>query len=89
MNHGEAIGVTSNNCGNILGDTYTNGKLTYDPESHTLTGTGTFGKLKINITAADSVDVKLSNDAGGIVVDGSLTVDGAQNVTVVSKNAAG
>ena len=88
MNHGEAIGVTSNNCGNILGDTYTNGKLTYDPESHTLTGTGTFGKLKINITAADSVDVKLSNDAGGIVVDGSLTVDGAQNVTVVSKNAA-
>lgn len=28
MNHGEAIGVTSNNCGNILGDTYTNGKLT-------------------------------------------------------------
>lgn len=39
MNHGEAIGVTSNNCGNILGDTYTNGKLTYDPESHTLTGT--------------------------------------------------
>ena len=34
MNHGEAIGVTSNNCGNILGDTYTNGKLTYDPESH-------------------------------------------------------
>ena len=88
MNYGEAIGVTSNNCGNILGDTYTNGKLTYDPESRTLTGIGTFGKLKINITAADSVDVKLSNDAGGIVVDGSLTVDGAQNVTVVSKNAA-
>ena len=86
MNHGEAIGVTSNNCGNILGDD--NGKLTYDPESRTLTGTGTFGKLKINITAADSVDVKLSNDAGGIVVDGSLTVEGAQNVTVVSKNAA-
>lgn len=64
MNHGEAIGVTSNNCGNILGDTYTNGKLTYDPESHTLTGTGTFGELKINITAADNVDVKLSNDVG-------------------------
>ena len=88
MNYGEAIEVTSNNCGNILGDTYTNGKLTYDPESHTLTGTGSFGELKINITTADSVDVKLSNDAGGIVVDGSLTVDGAQNVTVVSKNAA-
>lgn len=88
MNNDEAIEVTSKNCENILGDTYTNGKLTYDPESHTLTGTGTFGKLKINITAADSVDVKLSNDAGGIVVDGSLTVDGAQNVTVVSKNAA-
>lgn len=88
MNHGEAIGVTSNNCGNILGDIYTNGKLTYDPDTYTLTGTGSFGKLKINITTADSVDVKLSNDAGGIVVDGSLTVDGAQNVTVVSKNAA-
>ena len=88
IGNGDPIEVTSNNCGNILGDTYTNGELTYDPESHTLTGTGTFGKLKINITAADSVDVKLSNDAGGIVVDGSLTVDGAQNVTVVSKNAA-
>lgn len=82
------IEVTSKNCENILGDTYTNGKLTYDPDTYTLTGTGSFGKLKINITTADSVDVKLSNDAGGIVVDGSLTVDGAQNVTVVSKNAA-
>ena len=88
MNHDEAIEVTSKNCGNILGDGYDKGKLTYDPKSHTLTGKGSFGKLKINITAADSVDVKLSNDAGGIVVDGSLTVDGAQNVTVVSKNAA-
>lgn len=84
MNHGEAIGVTSNNCGNILGDTYTNGKLTYDPESHTLTGTGTFGKLKINITAADSVDVKLSNDVGATtpVVDGALTINNANNITV-------
>ena len=82
MNHDEAIEVTSKNCENILGDGYDKGKLTYDPKSHTLTGTGSFGKLKINITAADSVDVKLSNDAGGIVVDGSLTVDGAQNVTI-------
>ena len=88
MNHGEAIEVTSKNCENILGDIYTNGKLTYDPESHTLTGTGSFGKLEIKVTSNDQVDVKLSNDAGGIVVDGSLTVDGAQNVTVVSKNAA-
>lgn len=84
MNHGEAIGVTSNNCGNILGDTYTNGKLTYDPESHTLTGTGTFGELKINITAADNVDVKLSNDVGATtpVVDGALTINNANNITV-------
>ena len=83
MNHGEAIGVTSNNCGNILGDTYTNGKLTYDPESHTLTGTGTFGELKINITAADNVDVKLSNDVGATtpVVDGALTINNANNIT--------
>ncbi len=84
MNHGGAIGVTSNNCGNILGDTYTNGKLTYDPESHTLTGTGTFGELKINITAADNVDVKLSNDVGATtpVVDGALTINNANNITV-------
>lgn len=84
MNHGEAIGVTSNNCGNILGDIYTNGKLTYDPESHTLTGTGTFGELKINITAADNVDVKLSNDVGATtpVVDGALTINNANNITV-------
>lgn len=84
MNHGEAIGVTSNNCGNILGDTYTNGKLTYDPESHTLTGTGTFGELKINITAADNVDVKLSNDVGATtpVVDGARTINNANNITV-------
>lgn len=88
MNNDEAIEVTSKNCENILGDIYTNGKLTYAPDTNTLTGTGSFGELKINITTADSVDVKLSNDAGGIVVDGSLTVDGAQNVTVVSKNAA-
>lgn len=84
MNHGEAIEVTSNNCGNILGDIYTNGKLTYDPESHTLTGTGTFGELKINITAADNVDVKLSNDVGATtpVVDGALTINNANNITV-------
>lgn len=84
MNNDEAIGVTSNNCGNILGDTYTNGKLTYDLESHTLTGTGSFGELKINITAADNVDVKLSNDVGATtpVVDGALTINNANNITV-------
>ena len=78
------IEVTSKNCENILGDTYTNGKLTYDPESHTLTGTGSFGELKINITAADSVDVKLSNDVGATtpVVDGALTINNANNITV-------
>ena len=84
MNHDEAVKVTSNNCGNILGDTYTNGKLTYDPESHTLTGKGSFGKLTISITAADSVDVKLSNDVGATtpVVDGALTINNANNITV-------
>ena len=88
MDNNAPIEVINKNCGNILGTEYTDGKLVYDPKANTLTGTGSFGKLTISITAADSVDVKLSNDAGGIVVDGSLTVDGAQNVTVVSKNAA-
>lgn len=84
MNNDEAIEVTSKNCENILGDIYTNGKLTYDPDTYTLTGTGSFGKLKINITAADSVDVKLSNDVGATtpVVDGALTINNANNITV-------
>ena len=86
MNNDEAIEVASKNCRHILGDN--NDKLTYNPDTHTLTGEGGFGKMKVEITSDDQVDVKLSNDAGGIVVDGSLTVDGAQNVTVVSKNAA-
>ena len=84
MNNDEAIKVTSKNCENILGDIYTNGKLTYNPDTHTLTGTGSFGELKINITAADNVDVKLSNDVGATtpVVDGALTINNANNITV-------
>lgn len=38
------IEVTSENCGHILG--VGNDKLTYDPDTHTLTGTGSFGKMK-------------------------------------------
>ena len=81
------IKVTSENCGNILGDDYTDdytdGKLTYNPDTHTLTGTGSFGKMKVEITddLEDKVDVVLSN-ANGAVVNGSLTVTGAQDVEV-------
>ena len=86
MNHGEAIEVTSKNCGNILGNDYTNGKLTYDPDTHTLTGKGSFDEMEINIKAANSVDVKLSNDVGATtpVVDGALTIKNANNITVTS-----
>lgn len=60
-----------------------NDKLTYDPDTHTLTGTGSFGKMKVEITddLEDKVDVVLSN-ANGAVVNGSLTVTGAQDVKV-------
>lgn len=75
------IEVTSENCGHILG--VDNDKLTYDPGNHTLTGTGSFGKMKVEITddLEDKVDVVLSN-ANGAVVNGSLTVTGAQDVKV-------
>lgn len=75
------IEVTSENCGHILG--VGNDKLTYDPDTHTLTGTGSFGKMKVEITddLEDKVDVVLSN-ANGAVVNGSLTVTGAQDVEV-------
>lgn len=75
------IEVTSENCGHIL--EVGNDKLTYDPDTHTLTGTGSFGKMKVEITddLEDKVDVVLSN-ANGAVVNGSLTVTGAQDVKV-------
>lgn len=84
---GDPIKVTSENCGNILGDDYTDdytdGKLTYNPDTHTLTGEGSFGGMKVEITddLEDKVDVVLSN-ANGAVVNGSLTVTGAQDVKV-------
>ena len=73
------IEVTSENCGKILGDG--NDKLTYNPNNYTLTGKGSFGKMKVEITSDDQVDVVLSN-ANGAVVNGSLTVTGAQDVKV-------
>lgn len=81
MGSNSPIEVTSKNCGNILGDDYTDGKLTYDPEHYILTGTGSFGKMKVEITSDNQVDVVLSN-ANGAVVNGSLTVTGAQDVKV-------
>lgn len=82
------IEVTSENCGHILG--VGNDKLTYDPDTHTLTGTGSFGKMKVEITddLEDKVDVVLSN-ANGAVVNGSLTVTGAQNVTIHGEGRTG
>ena len=79
--------VTSENCGNILG--VGNDKLTYDPDTHTLTGTGSFGKMKVEITddLEDKVDVVLSN-ANGAVVNGSLTVTGAQDVEVTGTSSS-
>lgn len=81
IGNGTPIEVTSENCGHILG--VGNDKLTYDPDTHTLTGTGSFGKMKVEITddLEDKVDVVLSN-ANGAVVNGSLTVTGAQDVKV-------
>lgn len=81
MGSNSPIEVTSENCGHILG--VGNDKLTYDPDTHTLTGTGSFGKMKVEITddLEDKVDVVLSN-ANGAVVNGSLTVTGAQDVKV-------
>ena len=81
------IEVTSENCGHILG--VGNDKLTYDPDTYTLTGTGSFGKMKVEITddLEDKVDVVLSN-ANGAVVNGSLTVTGAQDVEVTGTSSS-
>ena len=81
------IEVTSENCGHILG--VGNDKLTYGPDTHTLTGTGSFGKMKVEITddLEDKVDVVLSN-ANGAVVNGSLTVTGAQDVEVTGTSSS-
>ena len=86
MNHDEAIEVTNKNYGNILGDN----TLAYDPEHHTLTGEGSFGKMKVEVTGdlEDNVDVVLSNDANGTVVNGSLTVTGAKNVKVTGDTSS-
>ncbi len=91
MNNDKAIEVTSNNCGNILGDDYTNGKLTYAPDTNTLTGTGSFGEMEVEITSSalkDNVDVVLSNDEDGTVVNGSLTVTGAKDVKVTGASSS-
>ena len=81
------IEVNRENCGHILG--VGNDKLTYDPDTHTLTGTGSFGKMKVEITddLEDKVDVVLSN-ANGAVVNGSLTVTGAQDVEVTGTSSS-
>ena len=79
MDDGTPIEVTSKNYENILGDN----TLAYDPEHYILTGTGSFGGMKVEITdnLEDKVDVVLSN-ANGAVVNGSLTVTGAKDVKV-------
>lgn len=76
------IEVNSKNCGHILGDN--NDKLTYNPDTYTLTGKGSFGEMKVEITddLEDKVDVVLRN-ANGAVVNGSLTVTGAKDVKVM------
>lgn len=84
------IDVTNKNCENILGDDYTAGKLAYSPGSHTLTGTGSFDEMKVEITSndlKDKVDVVLSNNADGTVVNGSLTVTGAKDVKVTGETS--
>ena len=81
MGNNSPIEVTSENCEHILG--VGNDKLTYDPDTHTLTGEGGFGKMNVEITGAlkDNVDVVLRNE-NGAVVNGNLTVTGAQDVKV-------
>ncbi len=86
--------VTSQNYNDVLG----NATLAYTPNDPANPAKGgtlscenglSSGSLVINVgTSAGPVDVKLNNANGGIVVNGNLTVDGAQNVTVVSENAA-
>ena len=81
--NGQTYKVTSNNCGNILGNGYTSGKLTYAPGDHTLTGEGCFPALKIN---ANGANVVLSNgdSASSPVVNGALTINNANNITVTA-----
>ena len=82
---GDPIEVTNKNYENILGDN----TLAYDPDTYTLTGEGSFGKLKVEITSndlKDKVDVVLSN-ADGTVVNGSLTVTGAKDVKVTGASS--
>jgi len=79
---GKTYKVTSANCGDILGDDYTSGKLSYS--DNILTGLGELPGMTIE--TLNAVDVELYNNDGGIVVNGNLTIDGAQNVTVVSEN---
>ena len=83
MDNGTPIEVTSKNCENILGTEYTDGKLVYDPKANTLTGTGSFSALEIN---ANGADVVLSNgdSASSSVVNGTLTINNANNITVTA-----
>ena len=88
IGNGTPIEVTSKNCENILG--VGNDKLAYSPGSHTLTGTGSFDEMKVEITSndlKDKVDVVLSNNANGTVVNGSLTVTGAKDVKVTGETS--
>ena len=90
MGNGDPIEVTSENCGKILGDDYTDGELTYNPGTRTLTGKGSFGKMNVEITGTlkDNVDVVLSNAADATVVNGSLTVTGAKDVKVTGDTSS-
>ena len=88
MADGTPIAVTSKNCGHILG--VGNDKLTYAPDTNTLTGIGSFDEMKVEITSndlKDKVDVVLSNNADGTVVNGSLTVTGAKDVKVTGASS--
>ena len=87
MGNNSPIEVTSENCEHILG--VGNDKLTYDPDTHTLTGTGIFGKMNVEITGAlkDNVDVVLRNE-NGAVVNGSLTITGAKDVKVTGVSSS-
>ena len=90
MGNNSPIEVTSENCGKILGDDYTDGELTYNPGTRTLTGKGSFGKMNVEITGTlkDNVDVVLSNAADATVVNGSLTVTGAKDVKVTGDTSS-
>lgn len=75
--------VTADNYQNIYSTE--NGKLSYDPVKNVLIGKGTLPGM--TITATNAADVDLSNTDGSIVVNGPLTIDGAQNVTIVGENS--